>query len=184
MLNMLPGRRFEKERSVARRIMGIVFIIFTVFGMYVTVSNYMREVDQKDWQVVEAQVTDVQSRKVSSGGIHSSSRTVYDIRYTYHFDGDLYVGTVYGSGSRRAIGEIFSVKCDPDNPEESTDVLEPQTSNMIFLLILCVIFLMVGLMLCEIIPGIVVKNTDKGGGSARRTTGYSGVEGSEKRSKE
>ena len=68
-----------------------------------------------------------QCRQVSSGGVKSKgSKTVYDAVYVYENDsGRRFVGEIEETQWKKTVGEKLTVKYDPENPTESTDILEP-----------------------------------------------------------
>ena len=114
------------------RIMGITALLAAVCVFIGGIAGYMEELDQRDWTVTIARVTDVSSRVKSSGtGRRSSSRTVYDISYSYEAAGRTYAGQIKGTGQMKRVGDEFRVKYDPENPADATAVLSPMLSHLL-----------------------------------------------------
>ena len=135
---------------------GIMFVIGSIWLAVKGVSIYREQLDQRDWTVHTAVVTNVKSRIETSVGKHPNfSVTVYDIDYEYDVGGIIYTGRIVGNGFYKSIGDSFSIKYDPDAPENSTDILEPQPDALIYNFAGAGIFMVIGVYcsrLYELIP--------------------------------
>ncbi len=131
------------------RLVGIGFIIAAIYLVVGSVQDYSAQLNQQDWTVITAEVSDVSSRVVSSGSSRrhggSNSRTVYDIIYEYEVDGKTYTGEHNGASSIKLIGDEIKIKYDPDSPKESTTTLLPKLSSLIIPLIAAGVFGTAGL---------------------------------------
>lgn len=130
------------------KIFGILFVIASVYIAATGISYYLQQLDQQDWVVRMAVVTGVEQRK--ERGIHTS-RIVYDVDYEYstystaYTYGATYTGRLVGSATFREVGDHFDIKCDPDAPELSTDILEPRKNVLIANLAGAAAFTFIGL---------------------------------------
>lgn len=127
------------------KLFGMIFILGGIYIAFCGVSNYIQQLEQQDWRIVMATVTEVQQRKESSGGRHSHTKTVYDITYEYNFNSDSYTGEIVGTVTPKNIGDTFDVKCNQDSPEISTHILEPRADALIGNLLGACLFVAAGL---------------------------------------
>ena len=90
-------RMLEKmKKRTGIRLFGVVFIIAGILFTIMAFDLYIEQLNQRSWIKTEATITDVSSRRVSSGGVKSKgSKTVYDAVYIYEND-----------SGRRFVGEI------------------------------------------------------------------------------
>lgn len=122
-------------------IMGWIFMAIAVGNLVGGIKLYTGQLQQQDWILTEAVVTDVSQQVRSSGvGRHSSSTTYYYADYLYTVDGTDYIGTTGGSITYRVTGEKLQIKYDPQDPAGSTEVLRPQTDALFVNLGACVFF--------------------------------------------
>lgn len=130
------------------KIFGLIFMLGAIYIAFAGISNYANQLEQRDWRVVMAVVTDVSQRRVSSGIRHSHhKKTVYDVTYEYNFNSDRYTGKIIGTVTRSEIGDRFDIKCDPESPENSTHILEPRPDALVANLLGACIFAAIGLWL-------------------------------------
>lgn len=122
-------------------VMGWIFMAAAVINLVSGIKLYTRQLQQQDWIVTEAVVTGG-SQKVRSSGTrrHRSHTTYYYADYLYTVDGTDFTGTTGASVTYRVTGEKLSVKYDPDRPDDSTEVLQPQTTGLVIDLGACVFF--------------------------------------------
>lgn len=135
----------DMYKQTISKIFGIIFILGAIYIVIAGVSNYTNQLEQRDWRVVMAVVTDVTQRRQSTGLRHNHYKTVYDVTYEYNFNGDSYTGKIIGTVTRREIGDMFDVKCNPDAPENSTHILELQPDALAANLFGACLFAAVGL---------------------------------------
>lgn len=140
------------SRQTIVKIFGIIFMLGAIYIAFCGVSNYIKQLEQKDWRVVMATVTQVQQRKESVGGRKSHHKTVYDISYEYYFNSDLYSGEIIGTVTPKALGDHFDVKCDPQSPSISTHILDPLPDALIANILGGFMFAAVGLWISGILP--------------------------------
>ena len=126
-------------------VMGWLFMAVALGNLVGGIRLYSQQVQQCDWVLTEAVVTDVSQRIRSSGtGRHSSSTTYYYADYLYTVDGTDHTGTTGGSVTYRVTGETLQVKYDPQDPSLSTEVLAPQTGDLFINLGACLLFGVLG----------------------------------------
>lgn len=139
-------------------IFGIIFIFGAIYLANQAISNYIQQLDTKDWRIAMAEVTDVSERtEHKSGGRKSGGYyvTVYDITYQYFVNDDSYTGKIIGSYSFKKVGEHFDIKYDPEFSENSTDILEPKTDVLIFNLVGACIFALIGMWVSGLLPRLL-----------------------------
>ncbi len=132
-------------KQAVLKIFGIIFILGAIYIAACGISNYQKQLDQKDWRVVTATVTYVKQYKKSTGLRKNRSKTVYDIIYEYNFNSDCYMGEISGTVTRKNIGDTFDVKCDPTAPECSTHILQPLPDALVANIFGACMFGLVGL---------------------------------------
>lgn len=144
-------RMLEKQNKssgiTGLRFLGIVFIIAGIVFTIIAFKLYIEQLNQRSWIKTEATVTNVTSRQVSRGGVKSKgSKTVYDAVYIYENDsGESYVGEIKGTQWKKSVGEKVTVKYDPENPSESTDILEPGIGALLVNLFFGLFWIAVGI---------------------------------------
>lgn len=152
--------------AVAMRFFGVLCIIFGIYTAAVGIENYADQVKTKDWQTTEATVTEVTPRKQRKG-FRLNSITVYDISYLYFLDGCDYAGEIVGSPYGKEKGEAFTLRYDPERPESSTDITEPQWDILAVNVFAGLLYIAMGLYVTGLFPYIVYfikkKKRDKGG---------------------
>lgn len=133
--------------------MGYVMMVVGIYLIVNGVGDYAGQSRQKDWIPIEATVTDVSSEVVSSSpGRHgSNSSTYYIMAYEYAVDGETYTGRTGRMSSPRLIGTVITVKYNPEVPEENTEILSPNTHNLVVLLILGTAIAVVGFYLSGVL---------------------------------
>lgn len=151
----LPARRrvqgagpagFDPRRIIVS-IFGVVFFLGGIYFFVTAVNTYSQQLAAKDWTVATATVTDVHEREEYNSSRSSSRKyiTVYDIGYQYDSDSGSHLGRIVGTKFYKAPGETFSIKYDPEAPENSTDITELQTGALIVNLAMSCAFMAIGL---------------------------------------
>ena len=141
--------------------MGYVMMIVGIVLIVNGIGDYAGQSRQKDWIPIEATVTDVSSHVVRFHGSGNRSRTYYTLVYEYTVNGETYTGKSGQLSSPRLVGDVITVKYDPEAPEESTTTLSPHTRDLVVLLILGTAIAAVGVFLSGVI-GLVRELLQKG----------------------
>lgn len=141
--------------------MGYVMLIVGIGLIVDGIGNYVDQSRQKDWSTTSATVTDVSSHVVRFHGSGNRSRTYYTLVYEYTVNGETYTGKSGQLSSPRLVGDVITVKYDPEAPEESTTTLSPHTCDLVVLLILGTAIAAVGVFLSGVI-GLVRELLQKG----------------------
>lgn len=141
--------------------MGYVMLIVGIGLIVDGIGNYVDQSRQKDWSTTSATVTDVSSHVVRYHGSGNRSRTYYTLVYEYTVNGETYTGKSGQLSSPRLVGDVITVKYDPEAPEESTTTLSPHTCDLVVLLILGTAIAAVGVFLSGVI-GLVREFLQKG----------------------
>lgn len=141
--------------------MGYVMMIVGIGLIVDGIGDYADQSHQKDWISIEATVTDVSSHVVRFHGSGNRSRTYYTLVYEYTVNGETYTGKSGQLSSPRLVGDVITVKYDPEAPEESTTTLSPHTCDLVVLLILGTAIAVVGVYLSGVI-GLVRELLQKG----------------------
>ena len=133
------------------RFMGYVMMIVGIGLIVDGIGDYADQSHQKDWISIEATVTDVSSEEDTSSTLHSSHSTYYIMAYEYAVDGETYTGRTGRMSSPHLIGTAITVKYNPEVPEENTEILSPNTHNLLVLLILGTAIAVVGFFLSGVL---------------------------------
>ena len=126
------------------RFIGYVLMIVGIYLIVNGISDYADQSRQNDWLTTQATVTDVSSHVVRSHGSGNRSSTYYTLVYEYTVNGENYTGKSGQLSSPRLVGDVITVKYDPEAPEESTTTLSPHTRDLVVLLILGTAFAAIG----------------------------------------
>ena len=116
------------------RILGIIVLFLGIRMIGEGIYNYIDEHNQKDWVSTTAYVVDITS-EYSSSSRRNPSRVEYDITYQYEVGGEKYSDILYNRDKALGLGTPVGIKYDPDNPSDSTDILEPSVHNLIVFLV-------------------------------------------------
>ena len=116
------------------RILGIIVLFLGIRMIGEGIYNYIDEHNQKDWVSTTAYVVDITS-EYSSSSRRNPSRVEYDITYQYEVGGEKYSDILYNRDKALGLGTPVSIKYDPYNPSDSTDILEPSVHNLIVFLV-------------------------------------------------
>lgn len=143
------------------RLMGYVMIVVGIVLIVNGIKDYAEQSRQNDWLTTQATVTDVSSHVDRSHGSGSSSSTYYTLVYEYTVNGETYTGKSGWLSSPRLVGDVITVKYDPEVPEESTTTLSPHIRDLVVLLILGTAIAAVGVYLSGVI-GLVRELLQKG----------------------
>ena len=130
--------------TILFRIMGIVVLIFGIRMIGEGIYNYVDEHNQKDWISTTAYVIDISSEY---SGTRHNRHINYDITYQYEVDGNQYSNKLYNRSKAMGINDKIKIKYNPDEPENSTDILAPSVKNLILFLVFGVIFITIGFFL-------------------------------------
>ena len=118
------------------RFIGYVLMIVGIYLIVNGIKDYAEQSRQNDWLTTQATVTDVSSHVVRSHGSGNRSSTYYTLVYEYTVNGENYTGKSGQLSSPRLVGDVITVKYDPEAPEESTTTLSPHTRDLVVLLVL------------------------------------------------
>lgn len=143
------------------RFMGYVMMIVGIYLIVNGIKDYAEQSRQNDWLTTQATVTDVSSHVVRFHRSGNRSRTYYTLVYEYTVNGETYTGKSGQLSSPRLVGDVITVKYDPEAPEESTTTLSPHTRDLVVLLILGTAIAAVGVYLSGVI-GLVREFLQKG----------------------
>jgi len=143
------------------RFMGYVMMIVGIYLIVNGIKDYAEQSRQNDWLTTQATVTDVSSHVVRFHGSGNRSRTYYTLVYEYTVNGETYTGKSGQLSSPRLVGDVITVKYDPEALEESTTTLSPHTRDLVVLLILGTAIAAVGVFLSGVI-GLVRELLQKG----------------------
>lgn len=116
--------------------MGYVMMVVGIVLIVNGIKDYAEQSRQNDWLTTQATVTDVSSHVVRSHGSGDRSSTYYTLVYEYTVNGETYTGKSGQLSSPRLVGDVITVKYDPEAPEESTTTLSPHTRDLVVLLVL------------------------------------------------
>ena len=143
------------------RFIGYVLMIVGIYLIVNGIKDYAEQSRQNDWLTTQATVTDVSSHVVRSHGSGDRSSTYYTLVYEYTVNGENYTGKSGQLSSPRLVGDVITVKYDPEAPEESTTTLSPHTRDLVVLLVLGTAIAAVGVYLSGVI-GLVRELLQKG----------------------
>lgn len=131
--------------------MGYVMMIVGIYLIVNGIKDYAEQSRQNDWLTTQATVTDVSSHVVRFHGSGNRSRTYYTLVYEYTVNGETYTGKSGQLSSPRLVGDVITVKYDPEMPEENTAILSPNTRDLLVLLILGTAIAVVGFFLSGVL---------------------------------
>ena len=143
------------------RFIGYVLMIVGIYLIVNGIKDYAEQSRQNDWLTTQATVTDVSSHVVRSHGSGNRSSTYYTLVYEYTVNRETYTGKSGQLSSPRLVGDVITVKYDPEAPEESTTTLSPHTRDLVVLLVLGTAIAAVGVYLSGVI-GLVREFLQKG----------------------
>ena len=129
-------RKQNRKFPLYFRLMGYVMLIVGIGLIVNGIKDYAEQSRQNDWLTTQATVTDVSSHVVRSHGSGDRSSTYYTLVYEYTVNGETYTGKSGQLSSPRLVGDVITVKYDPEAPEESTTTLSPHTRDLVVLLVL------------------------------------------------
>ena len=126
------------------RIMGIIVLILGIRMVGEGVYNYIDEHNQKDWVFTTAYVIDISSEY---SGTRHNQHVDYDITYQYEVNGNKYSDKLYNRSKAMGLGDKIEIKYNPEEPENSTDILAPSVKNLILFFVFGAIFITIGFFL-------------------------------------
>ena len=129
-------RKQNRKFPLYFRLMGYVMMVVGIVLIVNGIKDYAEQSRQNDWLTTQATVTDVSSYVVRSHGSGNRSSTYYTLVYEYTVNGETYTGKSGQLSSPRLVGDVITVKYDPEAPEESTTTLSPHTRDLVVLLVL------------------------------------------------
>ena len=144
-------RKQNRKFPLYFRLMGYVMMVVGIVLIVNGIKDYAEQSRQKDWIPIEATVTDVSSHVVRSHGSGNRSSTYYTLVYEYTVNGETYTGKSGQLSSPRLVGDVITVKYDPEAPEESTTTLSPHTRDLVVLLVLGTAIAVVGFFLSGVL---------------------------------
>ena len=116
-------------------IIGITMLITGIRMLVMGVDAYIQPLHHTDWVTSNANITDISGSAIKGiRGRHLSSRTSinYWMTYEYVVDGTHYTGEYGPLANSIAVGKSIQIKYDPEAPENSTGVLAPSSSDLVF----------------------------------------------------
>ena len=144
------------------KILGIIFALVGLYFIIKSTSAFIETYNQRDWQAATATVIDVQQRIERKGIKTKTRKTVYDLVYEYTVDEKVYTGTVYATADySKNVGSTFEIKYNPESPDEHTDVLSTDISNLIAGIIGSFVFIFFALIMTGVINIKRIKNIYK-----------------------
>lgn len=144
-------RKQNRKFPLYFRLMGYVMLIVGIGLIVNGIKDYAEQSRQNDWLTTQATVTDVSSHVVRSHGSGNRSSTYYTLVYEYTVNGETYTGKSGQLSSPRLVGDVITVKYDPEAPEESTTTLSPHTRDLVVLLVLGTAIAVVGFFLSGVL---------------------------------
>ena len=144
-------RKQNRKFPLYFRLMGYVMMVVGIVLIVNGIKDYAEQSRQNDWLTTQATVTDVSSHVVRSHGSGNRSSTYYTLVYEYTVNGETYTGKSGQLSSPRLVGDVITVKYDPEAPEESTTTLSPHTRDLVLLLVLGTAIAVVGFFLSGVL---------------------------------
>ena len=144
-------RKQNRKFPLYFRLMGYVMMVVGIVLIVNGIKDYAEQSRQNDWLTTQATVTDVSSHVVRSHGSGNRSSTYYTLVYEYTVNGETYTGKSGQLSSPRLVGDVITVKYDPEAPEESTTTLSPHTRDLVVLLVLGTAIAVVGFILSGVL---------------------------------
>ena len=144
-------RKQNRKFPLYFRLMGYVMMVVGIVLIVNGIKDYAEQSRQNDWLTTQATVTDVSSHVVRSHGSGNRSSTYYTLVSEYTVNGETYTGKSGQLSSPRLVGDVITVKYDPEAPEESTTTLSPHTRDLVVLLVLGTAIAVVGFFLSGVL---------------------------------
>ena len=125
-------KELMRKDSVFRSVIqgwGVATLLIGLFMFYMGANTYIQSYKQTDWVFGSAYITDISElnrSKVGRGGIN------YSMTYEYEVDGTHYTGKYGPLANSIEVGKSIRIKYDPNAPENSTGVLAPSSSDLVF----------------------------------------------------
>ena len=115
-------------KNIFIKIFASVFVAFSLYIGYLGIRNYCDQFGQRDWEKADATVTQIVPIYGEDGG---NSKQRYDIHYVFDVGMDTYTGVLNNEKIYRNTGDVIVIKYDPDDPNKTTDILEPRVDALI-----------------------------------------------------
>ena len=119
----------------------IVGILLTAYNIY----DYTDQREKSLWYQTQAYIIDVEEKVVSN-----SDKPVYLISYEYRLDDEIYNGS-RETYKQYAVGELTDISFNPDNPDESSGIIKPDTEQFVVVLIFAIVLIAGGIFFTVII---------------------------------
>lgn len=125
-----------KPNYISRLVMIIIGITMMITGirlLIMGVDNFIQPIRHASWVTTSANVTDI-SETVIKNNFFRNKRTRIHYTWTYEYvvDGTHYTGEFGPLANSVAVGKSIRIKYDPNAPENSTGVLAPSSSDLVF----------------------------------------------------
>lgn len=123
-------------------------VVCIIVGILLTVYNIYDYTDQREkslWYQTQAYITDVDERQYND-----SNKTIYTLTYEYRLDDKTYTGS-RETYKQYAVGELTDISFNPDNPDESSGIIKPDTEQFVVLLIFAIVLIAGGILFTVII---------------------------------
>lgn len=114
-------------------IIGITMLITGIRMLVMGVDAYIQPLHHTDWVTSNANITDI-SETVIKNNFFRNKRTRIHYTWTYEYvvDGTHYTGEYGPLANSIEVGKSIRIKYDPNAPENSTGVLAPSSSDLVF----------------------------------------------------
>lgn len=146
----LQKRKRINIRSILAKIVGIALLIASIYFIVQQISVFVVQINQKNWPVTTAIVDSVEER-INPYTSTNSEATVYYIFYDYYVGEDGYYGISIVPKQNKVPGDTFEIKYDPEFPQITTEIMEPQIAKLIINIILLFVIAYAGLRISGII---------------------------------
>ena len=113
-------------------IIGITMMITGIRMLVIGVDAYVQPLHHTDWVTGNANITDVSESVMKGSRKDRRSSINYWMTYEYEVDGTHYTGEYGPLANSIAVGKVIEIKYDPNAPENSTGVLAPSSSDLVF----------------------------------------------------
>lgn len=113
-------------------IIGITMLITGIRMLVMGVDAYIQPLHHTDWVTSNANITDVSESVIKGSRKDRRSSINYWMTYEYEVDGTHYTGEYGPLANSIAVGKVIEIKYDPNAPENSTGVLAPSSSDLVF----------------------------------------------------
>lgn len=113
-------------------IIGITMLITGIRMLVIGVDAYVQPLHHTDWVTGSANITDISESVIKGSHKDRRIRINYSMTYEYEVNGTHYTGEFGPLANSIAVGKSIQIKYDPNAPENSTGVLAPSSSDLVF----------------------------------------------------